>query len=159
MNTIVIRHDDRQKEVRRERVGCRGILLEGSLLLLSYAVNDDLYFIPGGGLEAGETLQECCRREIAEETGILTEVGEHYLTLDEYFGEMRMINHYFVCEKAGTVPMHLTEQERKAGFEPRLVPLDEALRIYSAYEDWPGVKRGLYYREYTALQEYLKLGK
>jgi len=29
-----------------------------------------LWHIPGGRLEAGETLAECCRREVLEETGI-----------------------------------------------------------------------------------------
>lgn len=29
-----------------------------------------LWHIPGGRLEAGETLAECCRREVQEETGI-----------------------------------------------------------------------------------------
>ncbi|MFC4408906.1 NUDIX hydrolase [Chungangia koreensis] len=32
--------------------------------------------VPAGGLEAGETIEECCVREISEETGYIAEVGE-----------------------------------------------------------------------------------
>lgn len=156
MKIMEISGKTRLPEVRRERVGCRGIVLNGSMLLLSYAVNDDLYFIPGGGLEAGETLSECCRREIAEETGILAAVGEQYLTINEYHGDWHLVNHYFVCTQRGIVPMQLTEQERKAGFEPRWVPLTEALAIYSRYAEYHEVKCGLYYRELCALQEFIQ---
>jgi len=156
MNTIVISGKTREEKVRRERIGCRGIVINDSQLLLSYAVKADLYFIPGGGLEDGETLSECCKREIAEETGVLAQVGEQYLTIEEFHGDWHMINHYFVCSQVGNVPMHLTEDEIKAGFEPRWVPLEKAIEIYSKYAEYGDVKQGLYYRELTALQEYMK---
>ena len=38
----------------RERTACRGVVIEDGRILLSYAVRDDLWMIPGGGLEAGE---------------------------------------------------------------------------------------------------------
>ena len=37
-----------------ERTACRGVVIEDGRVLLSYAVRDDLWMIPGGGLEAGE---------------------------------------------------------------------------------------------------------
>ena len=37
-----------------ERTACRGVIIEDGRVLLSYAARDDLWMIPGGGLEAGE---------------------------------------------------------------------------------------------------------
>ncbi len=51
-----------------ERTACRGVIIEDGRVLLSYAVRDDLWMIPGGGLEAGEDEGSCCVRELAEET-------------------------------------------------------------------------------------------
>ena len=45
--------------------------------------------------------------------------------------------------------------------EPKWVTPEEALAIFSRYDDYAGekgMKRGLYLREYTALKEVLQLG-
>ena len=46
---------------------------EGRLLLIRRTDND-LYAIPGGGLELGETLTQTVQREVMEETGVAVEV-------------------------------------------------------------------------------------
>jgi ADP-ribose pyrophosphatase YjhB (NUDIX family) len=44
---------------------------------------------PGGGLEENESLTECCKREILEETGVIADVGEQLFTINEYvFNEL-----------------------------------------------------------------------
>jgi len=47
---------------------------EGGRLLMIRRADNDLYAIPGGALELGETLTRTVRREVMEETGIAVEV-------------------------------------------------------------------------------------
>lgn len=60
----------------KTRTACRGIIIEGDKILLSYETVNDQWMIPGGGLEYNETDKECCMREIAEETGRVVDVSE-----------------------------------------------------------------------------------
>ena len=56
--------------------------------------------------------------------------------------------------------MHLTEREQEVGMEPRWLPLDDIIKIFSehnSYADTDEMRRGMYLREYTALKEYLEL--
>ncbi|MGA7607636.1 MAG: NUDIX domain-containing protein, partial [Anaerolineales bacterium] len=38
--------------------------------LLTQRTDNGLWCLPGGKMESGETLQECCQREVMEETGL-----------------------------------------------------------------------------------------
>jgi ADP-ribose pyrophosphatase YjhB (NUDIX family) len=51
------------------------VLDEFGRLLLIRRSDNDLYAIPGGALELGETLTQAVRREVMEETGIAVEVA------------------------------------------------------------------------------------
>lgn len=69
MKTINIYGENKYEQSTKYREACRGIVLKEDKILLTYEVNTDQWFIPGGGLESGETIKECCARELAEETG------------------------------------------------------------------------------------------
>ena len=45
---------------------------------------------PGGKIEPGETVEECIKREIAEELGIEIEVGENLITVDHTYPQFRV---------------------------------------------------------------------
>jgi ADP-ribose pyrophosphatase YjhB (NUDIX family) len=47
---------------------------EQERLLLIQRTDNDLWSIPGGGMEPGETVREAVRREVAEETGMECQV-------------------------------------------------------------------------------------
>lgn len=153
---------NRYEKHDKTRVACRGIVINNNKLLLSYEKNLDQYFIPGGGVELNETLEECCVRELKEETGYQVEVIKKYLTINEYYQEYLFVNHYFICKDIAEVERKLTEREKEAGLEPTWVSLDEILLIFSKHQDHAlnnEMKRGAYYREYTALLKYLELVK
>ena len=69
MKTIEILGDNRDPAYTKIVAGCRGILIRDGKILLSYEKNIDQYLIPGGGVEGGESLTECCVRELVERQG------------------------------------------------------------------------------------------
>ena len=139
---------------RKTRTACRGIILRDGKLLLSYETVTGQWMIPGGGLEKGESERECCIRETAEETGLLIQPTDCVLEIDEYYGEFKWVNRYFFGEVTGETAVCLTAGEKEVGMEPRWLPLEEAIRIFSGHAAFTGtdeMRRGMYLREYTAL--------
>ncbi len=159
MKTIEILGENRFSEHSKNRVACRGIVLSEGKILLTYEVHTDQYFIPGGGLEDDESLEECCVRELAEETGYMVKPLRQYLTIHEYYEEWFFVSHYFICEMQGETVRKLTEREAEAGLEPRWIPLEEAVTIFSKHQEYAAedeMKRGAYLREYTALTQLIE---
>lgn len=144
---------------RDTRTACRGIVLRGDEILTSYETATGQYMIPGGGLEGGESLAACCRREVAEETGVLVEPGEPVFEIDEYYEDVRYVSFYFLCTFLGTTERRLTDREREVGMEPRWVSVEQAVAGFSRHAEYAAtdeMRRGLYLREYTALKQLLR---
>ena len=68
----------------RIRPAGRGIVVCDGKILLSHELNTGVYMTPGGGLEEGETLSECCARELLEETGYQVKPLKQFLIINEY---------------------------------------------------------------------------
>ena len=140
----------------KTRTACRGIVIRDNRLLLSYETVTGQWMLPGGGIEAGEDEQECCIREVAEETGFRIRPSDCVLEIDEYYEDFKWVNRYFFGEVTGETAIRLTDREREVGMEPRWLPLDEIIRIFSghaSYADTDEMRRGMYLREYTALNK------
>ena len=156
MKKIEIFGDDYCKECEKSRTACRGIVLHENKILMSYESVTDQWMIPGGGIEEGEDERDCCAREIEEETGIRVEPLECVLQIDEYYGNVKWVNKYFLCKFVGKTEMKLTEAEKEVGMEPRWALLEDIVRIFSKHEDYKesnAFKQGMYYREYLALEQ------
>ena len=158
MKTIDIYGDNPCEQFTKVREACRGIVIKGDKILLTYEVNTDQWFIPGGGLEKSETLEVCCARELAEETGCVVKVNEQFLTINEFYEEWLFISHYFVCNYIGETHRTLTEREEEDGLEPRWIALNEAVNIFAKHQEYSSdnkMKSGAYLREYKALLTYM----
>ena len=140
----------------KTRTACRGIVIRDHRLLLSYETVTGQWMLPGGGLEAGEDERECCVREVAEETGFLIRPTDCVLEIDEYYEDFKWVNRYFFGEVTGETTVHLTDREKEVGMEPRWLPLDRIIHIFSehaSYADTDEMRRGMYLREFTALSK------
>ena len=96
----------------RPFVGVGAVILDGARVVLIRRRNEPLagqWSLPGGIVEAGETLDACVRREMAEETGLAVTVGPvvevfDRITRDE---DGRVQYHYvlvdYLCWPAGGV--------------------------------------------------------
>lgn len=145
----------------RIKEACRGIIVENGKILLCYEPADDQYMIPGGGVEDGESYEECCARELAEETGDVINVSRYALTINEYYGDWLFISHYFMCERVGKTERNLTQSELNVGLEPVWLPVLDAINAFSRYKSYVNasnkMKSGMYLREYKALSSIFKV--
>jgi ADP-ribose pyrophosphatase YjhB (NUDIX family) len=57
-------------------VGCAAVILDPGhqTVLLTRRADNGLWCLPGGGMEAGESVTEACAREVLEETGLIVSV-------------------------------------------------------------------------------------
>ncbi|MBQ4351883.1 MAG: NUDIX domain-containing protein [Clostridia bacterium] len=155
--TVSIFGQNRYWPYSKTREGARGIVIRDGMLLTVHEQRTGWILLPGGGIEPGESPAECVRREIREETGFLVEAGEEFLTLSEYYGEVRYVSHYFACTVTGEAAQSLTPAEAARGLVPRFLPVREAYDVFSRHADYDGIdeeRRGSYLREFTAIEAW-----
>lgn len=158
MNKIEIIGDNYFGKYDFVRAASRAVIIEEGRILLSYETKNDIWMIPGGGIEVGETYRNFVIREVSEETGYLFAPSKCVLEIDEYYEYVLYVSKYFIGSITGRTDTHLTEVEIKGGLESRWISIDEALEIFSKHSEINDFeeKRGLYKREYLALKEILK---
>ena len=59
---------------------------------------------PGGKIETGETSEECIKREIWEELGIVIEVGKHLITIAHTYAHLNVTLIVHHCQYIDGVP-------------------------------------------------------
>jgi ADP-ribose pyrophosphatase YjhB (NUDIX family) len=98
---------------------------DGGRILMIRRTDNDLYAIPGGQLELGETLAQAAVREVREETGIECEVTgviglysnpNHVIAYDD--GEIRQ--EFSICFRANPTggELHTSNESREVSWIP-----------------------------------------
>ena len=110
------------------RVSSRCVLIENDKVLLIYREkNGKVYYVfPGGGVEIGETNEECLIRECREELGIEINIIKQ---LYEVKGK-DFLQHFFLIEKVsgeiGTGDVHEYDINRVGGLQrPMFININE----------------------------------
>ena len=70
-----------------------------------------LWEFPGGKLEAGETIQNCIKREIKEELAIEIEVEKHFLTIDYTYSKLQLTLEVYECRHLKGIPQPIECEE------------------------------------------------
>ncbi|MFC0131067.1 DNA mismatch repair protein MutT [Massilia eurypsychrophila] len=91
-----------------ERQAARAIVLSGREVLLLYTRRYDDYSLPGGGVDANESIEEALRRELGEETGAHdVSIGRFVGYIDEHrpprkagYDVLFMRSHCYLCDAA-----------------------------------------------------------
>ena len=65
------------------RPAARGLVISDGKILLTYEKNTDVYMSPGGRKEDGESFEECCIREISEESGYNVKIIRPFFGINE----------------------------------------------------------------------------
>lgn len=96
-------------------VSVKGVVFDGGRAILLKNERDE-WELPGGRLEAGETLRECVEREIHEELNLRVEAGP---LLDAYVYEVVEGKHVLIvvygCFAEGLSGMHASGEHRGFG--------------------------------------------
>ncbi len=158
MKTIEIRGRHCTPEPVHTRIACRGLIYRDGKVLLSHELITGWYLIPGGGLEGRESIEECCIREMQEETGWQVRPLEQILQLTEYYGDWCYISHYFLCQAISQGEPQLTELEAQRGLTGEWVDIRQAEAIFADHVNLTHheEKRGSYKREHLAILTFLE---
>jgi len=115
-----------------QHVACRGICMMNGLFAVVHIPVHDIYMFPGGGLEENETIEECVKREVLEETGLNVVVKERTISIKEVFENDIWTNHYHLCEIVSqTDQKQLTMEEKELELETKWMSKDELLDVLS----------------------------
>ncbi len=129
----------------RVRVGVL-IVVNSQLLLVEHQKNGVTYWlIPGGGLKFGETVVECAKREIKEETNLEIDLDRFLFSSESIApdGSRHVVNLFFLGRLCNNSLENL-----KVGTEARLksvdfIPIDELDKIELHPPFGPQLKRML----------------
>lgn len=113
------------------KTGCRAVIESDGKYLVVRLKKWDITTFPGGGLEENETLEECCIREVMEETGISCKIIQRKVSITEYFLDSIWTNIYFSCEYIeDTGTTHFTQEEIELGLEKSWKTIEEIMDIF-----------------------------
>lgn len=123
-------------------------------LLMVRVPLEHAYMFPGGGIEEGETFEECLIREFEEETGYVLESFEKFLIIEEHFDDLIYVNHYYIVEGKKTGKIVKTPNEILQKLEAVWVKEEEMNNVLTC--SLPIMTRTLHARELIVCSKYLR---
>ncbi|MGE5620880.1 MAG: NUDIX hydrolase [Sphingomonadaceae bacterium] len=101
------------------------------------------WYLPKGGLDKGETIEQAALREVTEETGLKVKIVRPIRAIEYWFfvrgGRVHKKVHYFLMEPTGGDFSLRDEENDRAGW----FDLDEALAIMSYANEAEVVREGV----------------
>lgn len=138
---------------RTPRVACRAVVVKNASVLLLYLPGPDLFNLPGGGMEQGESETDCVLRELKEETGYSGRVLAKTVTVVEHYQDSSWESRFFLVdvdlETRGK--QSLTAEEQAQGVELRWTPMFEALDLFETYDSRHPHGSNVHNREFLGL--------
>ena len=114
------------------RYSARGVLLDqDNQAAMMYMSRLDLYKLPGGGIEAGESRKAAFLREIKEETGFDASILHELGCIEEHKGRnhFMQMSYCYIARSQGedAADTALSGKEMELGMETRWMPVAEAI--------------------------------
>ena len=105
----------------------RGVMIDdGSILIIKQKTLGREWYLPGGTLEAGETLAECVEREVFEETGFTVKAKKLISVADTDCKDPPLVHILFAVEKvSGSIKDASLIKDKNPITEIRLVDIGE----------------------------------
>lgn len=144
----------------RPRLTARAVVRrDDGLYAVMHTGKYDMYMLPGGGIDEGESIEDALRREIAEETGCRCRqiIPLGYVSENRAHADYTQISYYFAVAADGPAgENHLTEAELSNGTTLQWHTLDETLRLIGAPEHQVFQRKFLQARDMAALKQYVQ---
>lgn len=115
------------------RVAVYALVFDGERVLLALRRDIDWWNLPGGGMEAGETVDEAMRREVHEETGLEVEVGQLVGVYSKPQKQEVVLT--FRCRVIGGTLSATEESKECRYFQPDALPLNTLPKHRQRVED------------------------
>ena len=115
------------------RIGVFALIFDQGRILLGHRRDIDWWNLPGGGMEAGETVDEALQREVREETGLEVEVQQLVGVYSKPQKQEVVLT--FRCRVVGGT-LQATEETRESRyFVPRALPSNTLPKHRQRIED------------------------
>jgi 8-oxo-dGTP diphosphatase len=115
------------------RIGVFALIFDEGRVLLGHRRDIDWWNLPGGGMEAGETVDEALCREVREETGLEVEVERLVGVYSKPQKQEVVLS--FCCRVVGGTLQETEETQESRYFEPDALPTNTLPKHRQRIED------------------------